>query len=135
MIFSVLASGSTGNCTLLKSESGNFLIDAGTNLKNIENRLLEINLKMEDINYIFISHCHSDHISSIPQIIKKYHPTIFLTGNMHNDIKCLKQYDNIINYDNDLIIKNLKVNFIKTSHDALNSTGIIFTEINNLLII
>ena len=44
MLVSVLASGSKGNCTLVKTDKLNILIDAGMTLKYIGEKLSKFNL-------------------------------------------------------------------------------------------
>ena len=72
MLVSVLASGSKGNCTLIKTNYNNILIDAGTTLRYINEKLKENGIMLKDINYILISHTHSDHVSALKSIINKY---------------------------------------------------------------
>lgn len=134
MYISVLASGSTGNSTFIKCKSGNILVDVGTNMTYISNKLNEINEDIKDIKYIFISHTHTDHTSSLKQIIKKYHPVVLLSELMLKDLDYLQTYDNLMYYDQDLMIKDLKVEFIKTSHDVTDSRGFIFTEENRSVV-
>lgn len=72
MKISVLASGSTGNCTYI--EKGNFrcLIDVGLTGKKIEENLKKINKNIKDITHIFITHEHVDHAKSAGVLARKY---------------------------------------------------------------
>ena len=67
------ASGSRGNCTLVSVNGKNFLIDAGISMRRICSCLSENSLKVDDINAIFITHQHSDHISGL-RMLTKYYP-------------------------------------------------------------
>ena len=60
--FCPLASGSSGNCTLISTEYTNILVDAGLTGKKIEAALGELGLNGKDIDAIFITHEHKDHI-------------------------------------------------------------------------
>ena len=82
MLVSVLASGSKGNSTLIKTEKLNILIDAGMNLKYINEKLNELDMGMEDIDYIFLTHTHKDHIGALETISKHYKPIICMGKNM-----------------------------------------------------
>lgn len=128
MLVSVLASGSKGNSTLIQTKTANFLIDAGTNAKNINDKLKENNLELKDINYILISHTHADHTSAIKTIISKYKPTIILSETMYKDLTYLKNYDNIMFLQDNLLLDDVYIENIKTSHDASDSRGYIITE-------
>lgn len=126
----VLASGSEGNCTYIETNNLKILVDLGTNVKYISERLSELNIKLEDIEYIIISHVHDDHIKALKTYIKKYHATIFVTKLMLQELPTLKEYDNIIIYDDDIYLDGLKINVIKTSHDSSDSRSFIFTSEN-----
>ena len=128
MLVSVLASGSKGNSTLIQTKTANFLIDAGSNAKNINEKLKENNLTLNDINYILISHTHADHTSALKVITNKYKPTIILSEPMYNDLPFLKDYDNVMFLKDNLILDNVVIENIKTSHDASDSRGYIITE-------
>ena len=65
MKITVLSSGSSGNSTLIRTENFNILVDLGVTKKTIVDALSEYSLSLNDINYIFITHEHVDHIKSL----------------------------------------------------------------------
>lgn len=71
------SSGSSGNCSLISYKGTNILIDAGVQYKKLINDLSIYNLTMDDIDAIFLTHSHSDHIKAIPTILKKHKVTIY----------------------------------------------------------
>ncbi len=70
--FCPLASGSKGNCLYLGTEKTKLLIDAGISGRAIKERLSEIDVAIEDIDAILISHEHTDHIRGVDLLAKKY---------------------------------------------------------------
>ena len=92
MLVTVLASGSKGNSTLIKTDKLNILIDVGMNLKYLKEKLNEVDTKLEDINYIFLTHTHKDHIGALSTFIKKNHPIICMGKKMFMDLECLNYY-------------------------------------------
>ena len=66
-----LASGSSGNSVYIKSGKVELLIDAGISKKRIECALNSIGSTLSNITAIFITHEHSDHISSLDMISKQ----------------------------------------------------------------
>ena len=88
MLVSVLASGSKGNATLIKTEKLNILVDVGMNLKYIKEKLEEINVGLSDIDYIFLTHTHKDHIGALRAFVKKYKPIICMGNKMFNELEC-----------------------------------------------
>jgi phosphoribosyl 1,2-cyclic phosphodiesterase len=68
-----LGSGSKGNSTYIEIGGRHLLIDVGLSTKRInEELLIECGIDLDDIELIFITHEHSDHIQSLPMIYKKY---------------------------------------------------------------
>ena len=63
--FCPLASGSRGNCIYFGSEHTKILIDAGISTRAIKNKLAEIEVDIEDIDAILITHDHGDHIKGL----------------------------------------------------------------------
>ncbi|MBI9072675.1 MAG: MBL fold metallo-hydrolase [Melioribacteraceae bacterium] len=60
----VLGSSSSGNATLIWNSKGGVLIDCGFTLRNMTEKLEEINLSFKDISCLLISHMHSDHVNN-----------------------------------------------------------------------
>ena len=65
MKVSVLSSGSKGNVTYIETSKYKFLFDAGRNYKYISDSLKEIGVNIKDIDYVVVSHTHTDHISAL----------------------------------------------------------------------
>jgi phosphoribosyl 1,2-cyclic phosphodiesterase len=64
--FKNLGSGSAGNATLVEAQDGlqvtRLLIDCGLRLSELRRRLVAADLALEDLDGLFITHEHSDHI-------------------------------------------------------------------------
>lgn len=54
-----IASGSSGNCVYVGSDTTHLLMDVGISGKRIEAGINELDLKMSDIDAIFITHEHA----------------------------------------------------------------------------
>ena len=70
MKFISFASSSKGNCALISYKNTNILVDCGISKKRLTEGLDKYGLTLKDINCIFVTHEHSDHISGIPSILK-----------------------------------------------------------------
>ena len=64
MIINCLASGSKGNCYLVKMGSSSFLLDAGISIEKIADRI-----NLNELEFAFISHEHKDHSLSLKKLI------------------------------------------------------------------
>ena len=122
----VLSSGSKGNTTYIETNNTKILIDAGNTCKYILNKLEEYNIDPKTIDAILITHTHSDHIKALPVLLKKINPCVYITKKMHKELEYLENYYLI--EEDQLIIKDLIIDVIKTSHDTEDSVGYI---INN----
>ncbi|MBI5367995.1 MAG: MBL fold metallo-hydrolase [Planctomycetes bacterium] len=66
MRFCVLASGSSGNCTLVTSGATHLLIDAGNLPKSyVTTQLAELGLRVDDLHAILLTHSHGDHLGTV----------------------------------------------------------------------
>lgn len=134
MQLSVLASGSKGNVTFVKTNSANLLIDLGPTCSYIEKKLQELNVDPNSITAVLITHTHSDHIKGLKVFIKKYNPTIFLTEKMLDDLKQSFNVDNYVIINGDFNIDRTHIKVIKTSHDASDSNAYIIEDEDNSVV-
>ncbi len=85
LFISSLNSGSNGNCYYIGTEQEAVLIDAGLSCRETERRMARQNLSMDIVRAIFISHEHSDHISGLAQLARKYQLPVYITpGTLQN---------------------------------------------------
>lgn len=120
-----LASGSGGNASLLKHGKTRFLIDIGISKKALISELNDLEQNIHDINALFITHEHIDHIKGLGPLLRAYHIPVYLTEGTYNAVmnyKGLGEVDkdlfNVIIPEKDYIIDNLTVRAIATDHDA-----------------
>ena len=66
-----IGSGSSGNCHYVGYKDTNILVDAGLSGKRITTGLNDIDVDIDKIKGIFITHGHEDHIGALPYIFKK----------------------------------------------------------------
>ena len=74
-----IASGSSGNCIYAGSDATHLLIDVGISGKRIEEGVATLGLKLSEIDGIFITHEHADHISGLGVLARKYAIPIYGT--------------------------------------------------------
>lgn len=75
-----LNSGSNGNCYYIGNKNEAVLVDAGISCREIEKRMLRLNLSIHKVKAIFISHEHTDHIKGLPILSKKYNIPVYITA-------------------------------------------------------
>lgn len=75
--FTILGSGSAGNCAYLETGEARVLVDAGFSARQIRQRLATIGRTPENLTAILITHEHSDHISGLLGIADKFHIPVY----------------------------------------------------------
>lgn len=104
-------------CFAIQNEQGIFLIDTGGSIEIIK-RLKQVNIKLEEIKNIFVSHTHADHILGLIWMFKKM-ASMVIYGK-------IKEKINI--YCNDAVYEAIKVvsryvvqpNFMKAIYSMTN---------------
>ena len=88
----VLASTSSGNCTLIWNDSVSILVDCGMGISYTEESLARLGHSLQDLSATFITHSHGDHVNrstlkrlidhkvpvfcnvKVAKVLKKAHP-------------------------------------------------------------
>ena len=68
--FTILGSGSNGNCAYLESGNTRLLIDAGFSARQIRERLASIGRSPETLTGILLTHEHTDHTNGLGTLCK-----------------------------------------------------------------
>ena len=122
----VLGSGSKGNTTYVESNNSRLLIDLGNTCKYVTNKLKEINVDASSLDGILISHTHKDHVGGLEVFLKKNDIPVYLTKGMLKELSFIKNY--VLIDDDDFCVGDIKIETIKTSHDAVDSRGFILYD-------
>ena len=75
--FTILRSGSSGNCAYIETAEARILVDAGFSPLQIRKRLATIGRTPENLSAILITHEHSDHISGLLGIADKFQIPVY----------------------------------------------------------
>lgn len=132
--FCPLVSGSSGNSTYIGTKHTHILIDAGVSCKQIVKHVSELNIDPQQIDAIFVTHEHIDHIKGIGVLSRKFDIPVYATpgtwegigktvGDFSNkNIKCV--YEDEVCVINDLCVKPFKI-----PHDTIEPVAYsIFAE-------
>lgn len=123
--FSILASGSSGNCTYVESMNSRIMIDAGLSGKRIEALFQQIDRKVAHVDAILVTHEHKDHIHGVGVLSRKYNIPIYANAKtwsvMENMIgKIAPENKMYIETDQLVTIGDIDVLSYKVSHDAIS---------------
>jgi phosphoribosyl 1,2-cyclic phosphodiesterase len=76
---SILASGSSGNITLLETSRTRLLVDAGLGKRETLARLAAIEHDIDHLDGILITHEHNDHCGGLPQMLGLWKAPLYVT--------------------------------------------------------
>lgn len=131
MFFSVLGSGSQGNSIYIESGSTAILVDAGFSGKDIESRLKSIGRCVEDLDAIFLTHEHRDHIHGAGVLSRRCQIPVY------SNIKTIKAGEKLLGHlfehsefetGGRTQFQDLQIRSFAISHDAADPVGF---SINN----
>ena len=126
--FCSLYSGSSGNSLYVESEHSKILVDTGVSAKKILEALTSIDVQIDKIDAILVTHEHTDHVQSLGTISKKYDIPVYANKKTWDSMENQKNKISVSNqkhFNNceDFEIGDLKIYPFDTPHDAANSCG------------
>ena len=128
----ILASGSKGNSAYIETNETKSLVDLGMSAGYIAKALKNIDVDPSSIQRVFITHTHSDHVAGLKVFLKKYHPTVYLTRKMEEELDF--DIEDKVYLEENISIADLDVKVIKTSHDAADSNGFVFSSLDKSVV-
>lgn len=129
--FCVLGSGSTGNATVVATEEGKVLIDAGLSAKKIDQLLKERGMSASELDAIVVTHEHADHIKGLGAVARKYDLPVYANektwaeldrqiGEIAEGNRCVMKTGEMLEFG------SLQVESYGISHDAAEPVGYCF---------
>ncbi|GAA5445767.1 putative metallo-hydrolase YycJ [Microbulbifer sp. NBRC 101763] len=125
--FASLGSGSKGNGTLVASGDHCLLVDCGFTIKETERRMARLGMSPADLTAILVTHEHSDHLSGVAPLARKYGLAVYLTpGTLRaRDIGKLPEV-HLIEGHQPLTVAGIQVTPVAVPHDAREAAQYVF---------
>ena len=73
----MLASGSKGNAALISTAKQRFLVDIGISCRALTTRMKEIGVSVNELDGVFITHEHVDHVRGLATFLKNYQVPVY----------------------------------------------------------
>ena len=134
MKIKVLASGSKGNCSLIETASARFLIDIGITYQRLKKELEKMNLNLDDIDALFLTHAHNDHTSGLKVLLKHTNFKIYANKDIIKELTVDIDKERIELYDSIMHLNSTELTIFKTSHDAKGSVGFLIIDDGSSLV-
>ncbi|MDD5141782.1 MAG: MBL fold metallo-hydrolase [Verrucomicrobiales bacterium] len=124
--FTILGSGSSGNCAYLETGEARILVDAGFSPRQIRQRLATIARAPENLTAILITHEHSDHIAGLIGIAAKLNIPIYCNRATKDafEFQLQKKFNcHLFNTGASFEIADVQVDTFAIPHDAQDPVG------------
>ena len=131
---SILASGSSGNITLLETERTRLLVDCGLGKRETLARLAAAEINLEHIDGILVTHEHSDHCNGLPQMLGMWKAPLYVTEQTLDALKRVlperleKRLRGVetIHAGQRFVVGDIDVHAFRVSHDAADPIAFTF---------
>ena len=128
LTFCSLSSGSSGNSYYLGNDEGGILIDAGIPAGKIRRYLKDIDVSLNSVKGVLISHNHSDHIKGLELLSRKNYLPVFTTSRIRDSILSRKillsgSRIKLIGLQQKFHLAGFEIEVFPVSHDAPETIG------------
>lgn len=125
----VLASGSSGNAVLVRSGETAVLVDVGVSALQIKKRLACFGYQPSDIDAIFLTHEHSDHVRGLEVLLRRHHQApVWTTRGTWSRVPVRTRAGGELESGRDIPVGALRVRPVATSHDAVEPVAFVFSD-------
>ena len=125
-----IASGSSGNCIYIGSDSTHILIDCGISAKRIIRGLNDLGLEPSDLDAVLVTHEHSDHIKGLGIISRKFGLPVYTSEKTFKQTLRAPGIGEVdqsllqpVQADHTFEIGDLEIHPFHISHDAADPLG------------
>jgi len=130
----ILASGSTGNAALVRTDTASFLVDAGLSTRELTQRLAMCGVEPRDLSGILVTHEHGDHVKGIPQWAKVHSTPVYcnrLTAGILRDKVPDFSGWRIFESGAEFFIEGIRIRSFAVPHDAVEPVGFVIHSGSN----
>lgn len=136
MQFSVLGSGSRGNCVYIEENNKGILIDNGFSGKEVEKRLAAIGRSLDNLLAICVTHEHNDHIAGVGVLSRRCKLPVYANyGTFKGAENKIGKLHKLVEFGtgDDIEIDGLQVRSFRVSHDTADPVGFVVSNGNEYL--
>jgi phosphoribosyl 1,2-cyclic phosphodiesterase len=125
----VLASGSSGNCALVRAGGASVLVDAGVSALQISKRLQAFGCSGDEVDAILLTHEHSDHVRGLEVFLRRHcEAPVWTTRGTWSALTVRSTSGGELSSGRTIRFGELQVTPVNTSHDAEEPVAYVFDD-------
>lgn len=126
MKLATLASGSSGNATLIAGGGTTVLVDAGLSGKDIEQKMESIGISPKSLAGIVVTHEHRDHTNGVGVLARRYKLPVYVLEDCLPKLEIGLLPEAVALKPGAVFeVGELKLELLETSHDSVDSAGVV----------
>lgn len=130
---SILGSGSSGNCAVVRTERTRLLLDAGLSAKQIVLRLERVGLRPGDLDGVLLTHEHGDHTQGLEILCRKFSLPVFATpltqeSLMQSAFTKARPLWRLMASGTAFEFRDLRIECFSVPHDAVDPVGFLIED-------
>lgn len=123
----ILASGSAGNATLIRSGSTAILVDAGLSARQLALRIQSCGVEPGSLDAILLTHEHSDHSGALPVLLAKHKIPIYCNAQTARALRNAKWPEvcewRFFSNGQTFAVNDVSIRAFAVPHDAADPVG------------
>jgi phosphoribosyl 1,2-cyclic phosphodiesterase len=124
----VLASGSSGNATLVRAGGTSLLVDAGVSARQLERRLAAFGHALGELDAALLTHEHTDHVHGLAVLLRRHPLPVWATAGTWSATPVRASSGGELASGRPLVIGALTVTPVATSHDAREPVALVLDD-------
>ncbi|NOX09555.1 MAG: MBL fold metallo-hydrolase [Gammaproteobacteria bacterium] len=129
MRFASLGSGSRGNATLIESGDTLLILDCGFSVKETQRRLARLDIELDQLTAILVTHEHGDHINGVARLARKCQIPVWVSSGTRvclpdQNIPIIREF----NSHESFVIGGLQIQPFPVPHDAREPCQFVFSD-------
>lgn len=117
----VLASGSNGNAVYVETPRTRVLIDSGVSARQVELRLRKLRRDVRELDAVFVTHDHMDHVSGVRVLARRFNLPVFLNratlDAAHRSLRGVKNPE-VIRAGEEFDFQGITIRTVPVPHDS-----------------
>ena len=128
MRLAILASGSSGNATVVEANGTRVLVDCGISHRQLDRRLQDVGLNVAMLDAVVISHEHDDHVRGLEVLLRHHRVPVLATEGTAGALRGTLGVEATLRGGCPLSVGGLEILPVTTSHDAREPVGFVFVH-------